>query len=83
MKALTEEQSEMFHAITSGEYDNFVLVSTEFQGQDVAVIAAYEESEDDIVLAPLAILIDSENEAFFMSNLEDPTVGLVDDGEAA
>jgi UDP-N-acetylmuramyl pentapeptide synthase len=72
MKALTPEQSELFQALVSGEYDNFLLASSQFQGQDVAVIAAYADDGETFTMHPVAILIDTTNEDFFMDALVPP-----------
>ena len=46
------------------------LVQTEFDGEDTAVIAAFEESETDgMIVTPLAVLVTDA----IMARLTDPT----------
>lgn len=78
MRALTSQETERFEALTSGKYDNFALVSSEFMGEPVAVIASVTREEDGQYKV-LALYV-AVNDAIF-ARLTDPATEL--DPEAA
>lgn len=70
MREITKEEKNVFEAITSGKYENFVLVSTEFDGVETAVIAAVSQDGEDMRIEPLAILVKPE----FFKKLLNPAI---------
>lgn len=60
--ALTQEEREIFNAITSSDYVNIALVEAEYEGRRAAVIVSIEDYGDDILLMPLAKLVDKVDE---------------------
>jgi len=67
MEPLTDEENKVFEGVREAE--NMLLIRSRLDGEDVAVIAAYEENEDEFLLQPLAVLVTDG----IMSRLEDPS----------
>lgn len=57
MRAINDQESKLFNALISGEYDNFVLVSTEFQGEETTAIATIEFDGSDYIVTPVYIAV--------------------------
>jgi len=57
MRALIPEEVKMYRDIISGQFQNFVLLSTELDGVDTGVIASLNGEEGNYVTKPLAILV--------------------------
>lgn len=66
---LTEEETEVFEAIRDEKYDNFALVRSHLDGEDVAVIATVNGDDDDVIITPLAVLVTDK----IMDRLVDPS----------
>jgi hypothetical protein len=47
MRPINETEREEFQALASGEYDNFAIVSTEYDGEETVVIAAVVPEDGD------------------------------------
>ena len=60
MRNITPEETKKFRDIISGQFHNFVLLSTEFDGVETSVIAALNGKEGDYSTKPLAILLNKE-----------------------
>lgn len=69
-ESLTDEQKEVFEAIKGAA--NIALVSTTFNGEPTAAIAAVTMDGEDYVITPLAVLVTDS----MMANLTDPSEGL-------
>lgn len=54
---ITEAHRDVFNALTSGEYDNFALVSTIFDGEPTATIATVTLDEGEYLVTPVAVLV--------------------------
>ena len=54
---ITEEHKRLFEALTSGEYDNFALVHTTFDGEPTAAIATVNEDGDGYILTPVLVFV--------------------------
>jgi hypothetical protein len=68
MRPLTEAERELFEAIRNPGYDNFALVQTAFAGEDTAVIATVNDSDDGYIVTPVAVLLTDD----MFSQLADP-----------
>jgi len=62
MRALTPEEVKLYRNIISGQFQNFVLLSTEFDGVETGIISALNGTEGDYETTPLAVLV---NKAVF------------------
>jgi len=60
MRSITPEETKKYRHIISGQFSNFVLLSTELEGIETAVIAALNGKEGDYVTEPLAVLVNKE-----------------------
>lgn len=60
MRSITDEEAQKFRDITKGKFTNFILLATEFQGIETAVIASLNGIEGDYTTEPLAILVNKE-----------------------
>ncbi|MFH2033069.1 MAG: hypothetical protein ABIJ40_20950 [Bacteroidota bacterium] len=60
MKDITQEEAKKFRDIISGQFHNFVLLSTELDGVETSVIAALNGEEGDYKTKPLAVLVNKE-----------------------
>ena len=60
MRDITPEETKKYRHIISGQFSNFVLLSTELAGIETAVIAALNGKEGDYVTEPLAVLVNRE-----------------------
>ena len=60
MRDIMPEETKKYRHIISGQFSNFVLLSTEFEGIDTAVIAALNGTEGNYVTEPLAVLVNRE-----------------------
>ena len=60
MRDITPEETKKYRHIISGQFSNFVLLSTELEGIDTAVIAALNGTQGDYVTEPLAVLVNRE-----------------------
>ena len=60
MRNITPEETKKYRHIISGQFSNFVLLATEFEGIDTAVIAALNGKPGDYITEPLAVLVNKE-----------------------
>lgn len=60
MRNITPEETKKYRHIISGQFSNFVLLSTELEGIETAVIAALNGTKGDYVTEPLAVLVNRE-----------------------
>ena len=60
MRALTPEEVKLYRNIISGQFQNFVLLSTEFDGVETGIISALNGTEGDYKTTPLAVLVNKE-----------------------
>lgn len=60
MRDLTPEEVKLYRDIISGQFQNFVLLATEFDGVETGVIASLNGTEGNYVTKPLAILVNKE-----------------------
>lgn len=60
MRSITYEETKKFRDIISGQFSNFVLLSTELEGIETAVIASLDGKQGDYVTTPLAVLVNKE-----------------------
>ena len=75
MRNITQEEAQKFRDITKGKFTNFILLSTEFQGIETAVIASLNGLEGDYTTEPLAILVNKEIFALLKNPGDDLTEG--------
>jgi len=73
LRSITHEEAKKFRDLTSGQFSNFVLLATEFDGIDTTVIASLDGKKGDYVTTPLAVLV---NKAIF-TKLKSPGAELV------
>jgi len=57
MRDITPEETKKYRHIISGQFSNFVLLATEFDGIETAVIAALNGTKGNYVTEPLAVLV--------------------------
>lgn len=70
---ITSEHKRFFEAITSGVYDNFVLVHTTFDTEPTAAIATViPEPDGQFLVVPVCVFL---TEAMF-ARLSDPSEGM-------
>ena len=55
---LTKDEKNLFHALTKGEYSNFLLMKVQFQNKQTACICSLNRENNKI--HPLAILINDD-----------------------
>ena len=60
MRDITPEETKVFRDIISGQFHNFVLLATEFDGIETCVIAALNGDKGNYRTKPLAVLINKE-----------------------
>lgn len=60
MRNLTPEEVKLYRDLISGQFQNFVLLATEFDGVETGCIASLNGTEGDYVTKPLAVLINKE-----------------------
>jgi len=60
MRALTPTEVKLYRDIISGQFQNFVLLSTEFDGVETGIIASLNGTDGDYETKPLAILVNKE-----------------------
>ena len=60
MRNLTPEEIKLYRNLISGRFQNFVLVSSEFDGIETGIIAALNGSDGAYETTPLAILINGD-----------------------
>ena len=60
MKALTPTEVKLYRDIISGQFQNFVLLATEFEGVETGVIASLSGEEGNYTTKPLAILVNKD-----------------------
>ena len=60
MRDITPEETKKYRHIISGQFSNFVLLSTEFGGIETSVIASLNGKKGDYVTEPLAVLVNKE-----------------------
>jgi len=60
MRDLTPEEVKLYRDIISGQFQNFVLLATEFDGVETGVIASLNGTEGDYGTKPLAILVNKD-----------------------
>lgn len=75
MRNITQEEAQKFRDITKGKFTNFILLATEFQGIETAVIASLNGLEGDYTTEPLAILVNKEIFALLKNPGDDLTEG--------
>jgi hypothetical protein len=73
VRAITEEESSLFHDIRNASPEEIALVVTELDGKEVAVIVYVEDNpkSKEVELVPLAILMNNH----LFKNLTDPMKG--------
>lgn len=54
---ITDSHKQNFKAITSGEYDNFVLISCFLEGEPTCAIAAMAEDGEEIRITPMFVAL--------------------------
>lgn len=69
---ITAEHRRAFDALASGQYSNFALVSTTFEGEPTAAIAVVTEDGDEFVITPIAVFLTGD----MFARLTDPGEGL-------
>ena len=60
MRDIMPEETKKYRHIISGQFSNFVLLSTEFEGVETSVIASLNGKKGDYVTNPLAVLVNKE-----------------------
>ena len=60
MRSITYEEARKYRHIISGQFSNFVLLATELEGIETAVIASMDGKKGDYVTTPLAVLVNKE-----------------------
>ena len=60
MRDITPEEAKKFRDIISGQFSNFVLLSTELGGIETSVIASLNGKAGDYVTEPLAVLVNKD-----------------------
>lgn len=60
MRDITPEETRKYRHIISGQFSNFILLATELEGIETAVIAALNGTEGDYVSEPLAVLVNRD-----------------------
>ena len=60
MRSITPEETKKFRDIISGQFSNFVLLSTELDGVETCVIASLKGKEGDYETKPLAVLVNKD-----------------------
>jgi len=60
LRNITPEETKKYRDIISGQFQNFVLLATEFDGIETTVIAALNGKEGDYETKPLAVLVNKE-----------------------
>lgn len=73
MRNITPEETKKYRHIISGQFSNFVLLSTELEGIETAVIAALNGTKGDYVTEPLAVLVNKD----IFKMLKNPGVELI------
>jgi hypothetical protein len=75
MRDITPEETKKYRHIISGQFSNFVLLSTELGCIETAVIAALNGKPGDFVSEPLAVLVNKEIFALLKTPGEDLVAG--------
>ena len=75
MRSITDEEAKKFRDITKGKFTNFILLATEFQGIETAVIASLNGLEGNYTTEPLAVLVNKEIFALLKNPGDDLTEG--------
>lgn len=60
LRNITPEEAKKFRDLISGQFQNFVLISTELDGIETAAIAALNGEEGSYETKPLAVLVNKE-----------------------
>ena len=60
MRDITPEETKKYRHIISGQFSNFVLLSTELEGVETSVIASLNGKKGDYVTEPLAVLVNKD-----------------------
>ena len=60
MRNITQGEAKKYRHIISGQFSNFVLLATEFDGIETSVIASLDGKQGDYVTTPLAVLVNKE-----------------------
>ena len=60
MRDIMPEETKKYRHIISGQFSNFVLLATEFEGIETAVIAALNGTSGNYVTEPLAVIVNKE-----------------------
>ncbi len=60
MRDITPEETKKYRHIISGQFSNFVLLSTEFGSIETSVIASLNGKKGDYVTEPLAVLVNKD-----------------------
>lgn len=60
MRSITQEEAKKYRDIISGQFSNFVLLSTELGNIETSVIASLNGKEGDYVTKPLAVLVNKD-----------------------
>jgi hypothetical protein len=69
---ITPEHRRLFDALIGGECGNFALISTTFDGEPTAAIAAVTRDGADYVISPVAVLLTDS----MFDRMTDPSEGL-------
>ena len=73
MRSITPEETKKYRHIISGQFSNFVLLATELEGIETAVIATLNGTKGNYVTEPLAVLVNKE----ILGKLKNPGAVLV------
>jgi len=60
MRNITPEETKKYRHIISGQFSNFVLLSTELAGIETSVIASLDGNPGNYTTTPLAVLVNKE-----------------------
>lgn len=69
---ISDDQRETFDALTSGDFTNFALISTLFDGEPTVAIAAIVEEGGTYIIQPLYVAVTDT----MFDRLTDPAAGL-------
>ena len=60
MRNITPEETKKYRHIISGQFSNFVLLSTELGNIETSVIASLNGKKGDYITEPLAVLVNKD-----------------------
>ena len=73
MRNITPEETKKYRHIISGQFSNFVLLSTEFGNIETSVIASLNGKKGNYVTEPLAVLVNKD----ILALLKSPGANLI------